>query len=162
MKREEESWWHDGGGVGDVVEGLGQRWEERKEGEGRALSRVVWEFGEEMGSGGRERGQRTRSWHAEGTISPLLARSLALHTRQPIPATVALVLATLGFVVGGVGILAGWDWGRSLVAGAAVFSALLFGLMWNGKRENLDGQGAVGFLIDVALLIVTVGFQWPR
>jgi hypothetical protein len=39
---------------------------------------------------------------------------------------------------------------------------LLFGLMWNGKRENLDGQGAVGFLIDVALLIVTVGFQWPQ
>jgi hypothetical protein len=65
-------------------------------------------------------------------------------------------------VVGGVGILAGWDWGRSLVAGSAVFSALLFGLMWNGKRENLDGQGAVGFLIDVALLIVTVGFQWPQ
>ena len=77
-------------------------------------------------------------------------------------ATGALVLATLGFVVGGVGILAGWDWGRSLVAGAAVFSALLFGLMWNGKRENLDGQGAVGFLIDVALLILTVGFQWPQ
>ncbi len=73
----------------------------------------------------------------------------------------ALVLATLGFVVGGVGILAGWDWVRSLVAGAAIFSALLFALMWNGKREKLDGQGAVGFLIDVAILIVTVGFQWP-
>ncbi len=77
-------------------------------------------------------------------------------------ATVALVLAAVGFVVGGVGILAGQDWGRSLVAGTAVFSALLYALMWNGKRQDLAGQGAVGFVIDVALLIVAVGLQWPQ
>jgi hypothetical protein len=77
-------------------------------------------------------------------------------------ATVALVLATLGFVVGGVGIIAGQDWGRPLTVGAAAFSALLYLLFWNAKPRNLDGQGAVGVLIDVAILVAGLVFQFPQ
>jgi hypothetical protein len=77
-------------------------------------------------------------------------------------ATLALVLAALGFVVGGIAILTGQDWGRSLVVGTAAFSALLYILMWNGKPRDLDGQGAVGVLIDVGIMVAGLVFQFPQ
>jgi len=67
-------------------------------------------------------------------------------------ASVLLVLAALGFVAGGVAIFAGQAWWQPLVAGTAVFSILIFILLWDGGLHHLDDQGAVNLLINLALL----------
>ncbi|MBN2392514.1 MAG: hypothetical protein JXR84_17420 [Anaerolineae bacterium] len=77
-------------------------------------------------------------------------------------AGVLLVLAAMGFVAGGVGILAGQDWWRLLVVGAAVLSAVLYILMWNGYLQQLDDQGIIGILINVAILAAVLVLRWPK
>ncbi len=76
-------------------------------------------------------------------------------------ASVLLVLAAVGFVAGGVGILAGQAWWRSPVVGAAVLSAVLYILLWNGQLQRLNDQGIFGILINVAILIVVLVLRWP-
>ena len=76
-------------------------------------------------------------------------------------ASISLVLAAMGFVAGGIGILASQAWWRPAVVGAAALSAVVFGLFWNGRRQNLDGQGALGLLISLAILVAVLVLQWP-
>jgi len=77
-------------------------------------------------------------------------------------ASVLLVLAALGFVAGGVAIFAGQEWWRPLVVGTAVFSILIFILLWDGGLHHLDDQGAVNLLINLSLLVAVLIFHWPR
>ncbi|MBI5033280.1 MAG: hypothetical protein HZB51_22400 [Chloroflexi bacterium] len=76
-------------------------------------------------------------------------------------ASISLILASLGLIVGGVGILANQDWWRPIVVGVTAFSSLVYILFWNGKLQNLDGQGMVGILIDIAILLAVLIFRWP-
>ncbi len=76
-------------------------------------------------------------------------------------ATVAYLVATVAFVVGGAGLLLRLDWWRPAVAAAAVFSAFVIILFWDGTRRRLSEQGWVGVLIDAAILVVVLGFDWP-
>ncbi len=77
-------------------------------------------------------------------------------------ASIALVLAAVGFVAGGIGILMSQAWWRPVVVGATVFSAVVYVLFWNGRAQNLDGQGAVGLLIDMAILLAVLILRWPQ
>jgi hypothetical protein len=76
-------------------------------------------------------------------------------------ASISLVLAAIGFVTGGIGILMGQTWWRPVVVGAAAFSSVVYLLFWNGRVQNLDGQGAVGLLIDLAILVAVLVLGWP-
>ena len=67
-------------------------------------------------------------------------------------ASTALILAATGFVAGGVGLLAGQTWWTQVVAGLAFFSALIYLFFWDGGLANLADKGAVGMLINLALL----------
>ncbi|MCA9889278.1 MAG: hypothetical protein KC546_12945 [Anaerolineae bacterium] len=69
-------------------------------------------------------------------------------------ASLALVVAAIGFVVAGIAILAGQAWGSPLLIVAAIFSSALYLLMWNGKVVQLDNQGAIGIIINLALIFV--------
>jgi hypothetical protein len=71
--------------------------------------------------------------------------------------SILCILAAIGFVIGAVGIFAGQSWWRVAVVAAAVFSGVLYILFWNGRLQNLDGQGGVGILIDVAILVAVLG-----
>ncbi len=71
------------------------------------------------------------------------------------------VLAAIGFVTGGVGILVSQAWWRPVVVAAAAFSAALFILFWDGKAQMLDAKGGIGFLIDLAILMLVLVLQWP-
>lgn len=73
-------------------------------------------------------------------------------------ASVALVLAALAFIVGGGALLFKQDWWRILVQGAAVFSSLLYMLMWDGGWQHLDNKGGVGFLLNLGIL--ALGLWW--
>jgi len=76
-------------------------------------------------------------------------------------AAIACALATLGFVAGGVGILAGQGWWRPLVVGSAAFSAAIWILFWNGTLQKLADQGLIAILINGAILIAVLVFSWP-
>jgi hypothetical protein len=71
-------------------------------------------------------------------------------------ASIFLILAGIGFVAGGVGILASQAWWRPVVVGAAALSSVVYILFWNGKMQNLDGQGGVGILINLAILLAVL------
>jgi hypothetical protein len=76
-------------------------------------------------------------------------------------ASIFCILAALGFVIAGVGVLFGQSWWRMVVVASAAFSAVLYIFFWNGRFQRLDGQGAVGILIDAAILVAVLVFRWP-
>lgn len=76
-------------------------------------------------------------------------------------ASVFLLVAALGFVVGGIGIIAAQTWWRPVVMAAAAFSAIIFFLLWNGNFQRLDDNGGVGLLINLAILALLLVVQWP-
>ena len=69
-------------------------------------------------------------------------------------AFIALILATLGFLAGGLGGLLRHDWWSAVTAGSAVFSSVIFILFWDGKLQALSEQGGLGVLINLAVLAV--------
>lgn len=76
-------------------------------------------------------------------------------------ANVLLLAAALGFIVGGVGIIASQAWAQPVVVVTVAFSAAIFLLLWNGKLQRLDDNGGVGLLIDLAILALLLVVQWP-
>ncbi|NMC79628.1 MAG: hypothetical protein GYA59_09740 [Chloroflexi bacterium] len=73
-------------------------------------------------------------------------------------ASLSLVLATLGFIAGSAAIFlqqSGW---RLAIVGSAVFSSLIFLVFWDGEFQRLDNKGAIGILINLAILAVV--FLW--
>ncbi len=72
-----------------------------------------------------------------------------------------LVLAGFGFIASGIGLLLDLAWWRALIITVAIISALIFIIFWNGKRHNLDGQGGIGILIDLWLLVMVILVHWP-
>ena len=76
-------------------------------------------------------------------------------------ASISLILAVIGFVAGGIGIFASQSWWRPVVVGAAAFSSVVYILFWNGGMQNLDGQGGVGILINIAILVAILILRLP-
>ena len=46
--------------------------------------------------------------------------------------------------------------------GAAAFTSALYLVVWDGSGKNLDDKGAVGLLINVALVTAVLIFNWPQ
>jgi hypothetical protein len=69
------------------------------------------------------------------------------------------VLATIGFVTGGIGLLMGQAWGSPVVVGSAAFSTVIFILFWDGELQKWADKGGVGILINIAILVVVL--RWP-
>jgi hypothetical protein len=79
--------------------------------------------------------------------------------RTRLLASVSCALAAIGFVAGGVGILAGQAWWRSVTVGVTVLSMVLYVLLWDGALQNLHDKGAAGLLINAAILTAIVTAQ---
>ena len=77
-------------------------------------------------------------------------------------ASVMLVLAAIGFVIGGTGILFKQGWWRLVITGTVVFSTILYVLFWDGIAQALDNKGGVGILINVAILVIVLVLKWPK
>ena len=92
------------------------------------------------------------SWAFSKTLGDETTRLLA---------TVFLVLAAVGFVASGAGIFMRQAWWRPVVVGEAMFSAVIFILFWDGASQNLDDKGGICLLINIAILIAALIFQWP-
>ena len=81
------------------------------------------------------------------------------HTRTL--ASVVLLVAAIGFVAGGVGLLLSQAWWRTVIVATAIFSSAAYILFWDGKLHKLPDQGAVAILINLAILVAVVILQWP-
>jgi hypothetical protein len=70
------------------------------------------------------------------------------------------ILAAFGMIVGGIGVFLEQDWWHPMVVSAAGLSAAGYILFWNGKIQELSNQGAIGLLIDLALLALLLTFNF--
>ena len=93
------------------------------------------------------------SWAFSRLLGDEAARNLA---------SISLILAAIGLVGGGIGILVSRTWWRPVIVGAATFSSIVYILFWNGRMQNLDGQGAIGLLINIAILLAVLILRWPQ
>ena len=71
-------------------------------------------------------------------------------------AGISCLLAAIGFVTCGIIMLIGQTWWQSMVIGTSAFSAIVFMLFWNGKMQNLDNQGGIGLIINIAMIITSI------
>ena len=90
----------------------------------------------------------------------LFSRMLGDETTRLL-ATVLLVLAALGLAASGLGLFFRADWWQTLAVASAVFSSVLYFIMWNGQFHRLPDQGGVGILLNVAVLVLILVFKWP-
>jgi hypothetical protein len=79
-----------------------------------------------------------------------------------IAASVLYALATVLFVGSGVGIVGRTEWWRTVVLASSVFSGVVILVFWDGRGGQLVEKGLVGFLIDVAIVILVVVANWPK
>ena len=93
------------------------------------------------------------SWAFSKSLGDAASRKLA---------SVLLVLAALGFVVSGAGLFTDQAWWRPAIVSVAAFSSVIYLLLWNGAFQNLDNQGWIGILINIAILVAVLVFQWPN
>ena len=77
-------------------------------------------------------------------------------------ASVLLVLAAIGFVIGGIGLCAKQAWWRPTVIVVGIFSSTIYVLFWDAGWGHLDNKGGVGILINLAILVAVLLFQWPN
>lgn len=110
-------------------------------------------------------GQSARRFElAEGMVWPdgawLLSRPFGDAATRTI-VSVVLVLAAIGFVVGGAALIFSQPWGRPLIVAGGVISVALYLLAWNGRFEALPNQGAIGILISAAFLLAVLVLSWP-
>ena len=75
-------------------------------------------------------------------------------------ASLACALAAIGFAAGATGLFLGRDWWPPVVVGSATFSTLCFALFWDGRTGQLPEKGALGVLIDLAILIAVIVVPW--
>ncbi len=109
-------------------------------------------------------GQSARYFELQpGMIWPdgslVFSKNLGVSANRTV-ASICLVLAAVGFVASGVGILTGQPWWRPMLVGSAVFSSVIFILFWDGVVQSLDDKGGVGLLINLAVLAALFIFQW--
>ncbi|HKL28359.1 MAG TPA: hypothetical protein VJ898_03730 [Natrialbaceae archaeon] len=88
-------------------------------------------------------GWNGHSWLLSGTLAEGTILSIA---------TVVYVVATLGFVVSGVGYALQTDWRSPVLIGAAVLSTIMLVTMWDGQFDLLVEKGIVGVAINVAIV----------
>lgn len=93
------------------------------------------------------------SWLFSGFMGETASRNLV---------NVLLILVTIAFLSGGIGILLNQNWWQPVVVAAAIFSSLLYFVFWDGGMQHLDNKGGIGILINLVILVTLLVFHWPN
>jgi hypothetical protein len=118
------------GGLFIVLHGLVHLWYV-------VLSQKLVAFQPEMGWTGR-------SWLLTNIIGDSPTRSLA---------GLLYVLATVGMVVSGIGMMTRGEWWRPVLIGSTVLSSVTLLLFWDGNADLILQKGLLGLVINCAILI---------
>ena len=118
------------GGLFIVLHGLVHLWYV-------VLSQKLVAFQPEMGWTGR-------SWLLTNVIGDSPTRSMA---------SLLLILATIGMVVSGIGVMARGEWWRPVLIGSTVLSSVTLLLFWDGSTDLIVQKGLLGLVINGAILI---------
>ncbi|MGD1993386.1 MAG: hypothetical protein PVI59_09345 [Anaerolineae bacterium] len=105
-----------------------------------ALSQGWVEFEPEMGWTGE-------SWLLSRFLGESATRSLA---------SIVFIVATLAFVVSGVGTLFNAGWWRSALLASAIFSTAMVVLYWDGSFEMIVQKGLIALLINAGILVAVL------
>ena len=89
-------------------------------------------------------GWNGRSWLLTNLIGDSPTRSLA---------SLLLILATLGLVLSGIGVMTRGEWWRPVLMGAAILSSVTLIMVWDGSPDLIVQKGLIGLVINVAILI---------
>jgi hypothetical protein len=76
-------------------------------------------------------------------------------------AAISLALGALGYLAGGLGLVLRQAWWRPTTVVAALLSALIFLLFWDGRWQDLPEKGAVGILISLVIVVGVMFLKWP-
>jgi hypothetical protein len=76
-------------------------------------------------------------------------------------ASIAYVIATIAFIVGGIGLLSRGIWWRPVIAISACFSAATILVFWDGSTKLLVQRGLIGFLLNITIVILILVIGWP-
>lgn len=76
-------------------------------------------------------------------------------------ATFLYSLATITFLLAGVGFLANQEWARVWIVVASVISVVTILVFWDGKLNMFVEKGGLGILISTGILIAAVVFKFP-
>jgi hypothetical protein len=93
------------------------------------------------------------SWAFSRFLGEAVTRNLA---------SILLILAAVGFVAGGAGIILKQSWWQPVVVSTAIFSSVIYVLFWDGVMRGLDNKGGVGILINLTILAALLIFHWPK
>ena len=87
-------------------------------------------------------------------------RLLGATTTRALASTVFVLLA-VGFVASGAGLMLRQPWWEPVVVVTAAAAVLFTLLFWDGRTQMLDGKGAIGLLISLAILVAVQVAHWP-
>lgn len=71
------------------------------------------------------------------------------------------ILSGIGFILSGIAVFSHHNTWYILAIGAAAFSSFGYFIFWNGKLEKIHDQGAIGILINIAVIISITILGWP-
>jgi hypothetical protein len=87
----------------------------------------------------------------------IFSRFLPVKTTR-ILACLLCILAATGFITGSYGLLMNTGWWKMVIMTTAVFSSLLFLLLWDGETRKLPDKGGIGVLVIVSIIILMLLF----
>jgi hypothetical protein len=71
-------------------------------------------------------------------------------------AGILFILATISFLMSGIGIFIGADWMRTLILASSIFSSLLLISFWDGNFNMIVQKGLLGLLINLIIIAVVL------
>lgn len=75
-------------------------------------------------------------------------------------ATAFYSLATITFLVAGIGLIADQEWSRTWMIVASVISSVAILIFWDGNLNMLVQKGVLGLLINIGILVAILLFKW--
>jgi hypothetical protein len=93
-----------------------------------------------------------KSWLLTNWIGQDLARNVA---------TIFYGLATVLYLVAGIGLLAKQNWTQTWMIGASAISVFAILVFWDGSFTMPVQKGLIGLLISTGILIAVFVFKWP-
>jgi hypothetical protein len=75
-------------------------------------------------------------------------------------ATAFYSLATITFLVAGIGLIADQEWSRTWMIVASAISSVAILTFWDGNFNMLVQKGVLGLLINIGILVAILRFKW--